>query len=87
MALAGAAPGQGPIERSNDLLPQLKQPYRFDYNNMRSGLLMFAWGLCKKVVVADRLSLYANGAYGYVHGYSGLALMLATYLYALQNIF
>lgn len=78
---------QGPIERSGELLPQLKQPYVFDYDNMRSGLLLFAWGLFKKVVIADRLALYVNAVYGDVHAYSGLPLLLATYFYALQIYF
>lgn len=78
---------QGPIERSGELLPQFKQPYVFDYDNMRSGLLMFAWGLFKKVVIADRLALYVNAVYGDVHAYAGLPLLLATYFYALQIYF
>ena len=41
---------QGPIERAHALLPQLKQPYRFDYDSMRYGILLFTWGLFKKVV-------------------------------------
>ena len=78
---------QGPIERGRDLLPQLKEPYRFDYATARSALLLFAWGLFKKVVVADRLGLCVNTVYGNVHAYSGLPLLLATYFYALQIYF
>jgi len=75
---------QGPIERSGDLLPQLKQPYRFDYENMRAGLLLFAWGLFKKVVIADRLGSRVDLVYNDVHAYSGFLQLLATYLYAFQ---
>jgi alginate O-acetyltransferase complex protein AlgI len=78
---------QGPIERAGDLLPQLKQPYRFDYDTMRSGLLLFTWGLFKKVVVADRLALYADQVYNNVHDYTGLPLIIGTYFYALQLFF
>lgn len=78
---------QGPIERAGDLLPQFKLPYQFDYHVMRSGLLLFAWGLFKKVVVADRIAPYANQVYNNVHDYSGLALLLGTYAYALQIYF
>ena len=78
---------QGPIERAGDLLPQLKKPYAFNYENMRTGMLMFAWGLFKKVVVADRLALFVNTVYGNVHAYTGLPLILATYLYAFQLYF
>lgn len=78
---------QGPIERSGELLPQLKQPYVFDYGMARSGMLLFAWGLFKKVVIADRLALFVNTVYGDVHSYNGLPLILATYFYAFQIYF
>jgi len=39
---------QGPIERSGDLLPQLKAKYTFDYDNVRLGLLLFTWDYSKK---------------------------------------
>ena len=78
---------QGPIERSGDLLPQFKKPYLFDYENARSGMVLFAWGLFKKVVVADRLALFVNTVYDDVHSYTGLPLILAAYFYALQIYF
>lgn len=78
---------QGPIERANDLLPQLKQKYEFNYDNMRAGLLLFSFGLFKKVVLADRLGLYVDAAYDDVDTYQGLQLLLATYAYAFQIYF
>lgn len=75
---------QGPIERAEDLIPQLRVPFRFDQQNFRAGFLTFCWGLFKKAVVADRLALYVNTAYGDIYAHSGLPLLLATYLYALQ---
>jgi alginate O-acetyltransferase complex protein AlgI len=75
---------QGPIERAGDLIPQLRAKYEFNYDNLRFGLLLFAWGLFKKVVIANRLSLYVDSVYGDVHAFSGLPLLLATYAYALQ---
>jgi len=78
---------QGPIERAGDLLPQLKKPYQCDYNAMRSGMLLFTWGLFKKVVVADRLALYADQVFNNVHDHTGLSLIIGTYAYALQIYF
>src|SRR6185369_6842580 len=75
---------QGPIERSGDLIPQLKEKYEFNYGNMRFGLLLFTWGLFKKVVIADRLGIFVDTAYNDVHAVSGLSLLLATYAYAFQ---
>ena len=75
---------QGPIERASDLIPQLKTAYEFNYDNMRFGMLLFAWGLFKKVVIADRLGLYVDAVYNDVHAFTGLPLLLATYAYAIQ---
>ncbi|QXE90690.1 hypothetical protein KP001_20230 [Geomonas subterranea] len=75
---------QGPIERAGDLLPQLKEKYTFHYDNVRYGLLLFAWGLFKKVVIADRFGIYADSVYNDVHAYHGVQLLLGTYAYAFQ---
>ena len=74
----------GPIERAGDLIPQLKAGYEFNYDNMRSGVLLFTWGLFKKTVIADRFGLYADAVYNDVHAFSGLPLLLGTYAYAFQ---
>jgi alginate O-acetyltransferase complex protein AlgI len=75
---------QGPIERAGDLLPQLKNKYEFNYHNIRIGMLLFTWGLFKKVVIADRLGMYVDVVYDDVHAFSGFPLLLATYAYAFQ---
>lgn len=78
---------QGPIERAGDLLPQLKQPTGFDYLAIREGLLLFGWGLLKKIVIANRLAVPVDQVFGDVHAYSGLPLAGAVLLYALQIYF
>jgi len=75
---------QGPIERAGDLMPQLQRLRGFDYENVRSGLLLFGWGLFKKVVVANRLAVFVNSVYHDPHGYAGITLAAATYMYAIQ---
>jgi D-alanyl-lipoteichoic acid acyltransferase DltB (MBOAT superfamily) len=78
---------QGPIERSGDLLPQLHRPLRCRYEDYRAGILLFGWGLFKKVVIADRLALFVDTVYGDVYSFTGLPLLVATYFYALQIFF
>jgi len=78
---------QGPIERVGGLLPQLKQPYQFDYDAMRSGMLLFTWGLFKKIVVADRFALYADQVFNNVHSYTGVSLIIGAYAYSFQIFF
>ena len=74
----------GPIERSYNLLPQFKENHPFDYNRATSGMRLFAWGLFKKVVIADQLALYVDPIYGSVGTATGLALLLATFFFAFQ---
>jgi D-alanyl-lipoteichoic acid acyltransferase DltB (MBOAT superfamily) len=57
----------GPIERPQNLLPQLRKAVRFDYGQAVAGLQLMMWGVFQKYVVADRLgsvadSLYARGS-------------------------
>jgi D-alanyl-lipoteichoic acid acyltransferase DltB (MBOAT superfamily) len=75
---------QGPIERPGDLLPQLRAPYRFDYQAVRSGLALVGWGLFKKLVVASRFGAFVDPAFAAVRECPPKLLLLATYLYAFQ---
>jgi alginate O-acetyltransferase complex protein AlgI len=74
----------GPIERPQNMLYQFHEDHKFDYDNMRSGLIQIAWGLFKKMVIADRLALFVNQVYGSPHGYTGLPLIIATIFFAFQ---
>lgn len=74
----------GPIERPQNILHQFHEVKQFDYGNIRSGLLQIAWGLFKKMVIADRLALFVNQVYGDPHGYTGLPLIIATVFFAFQ---
>jgi alginate O-acetyltransferase complex protein AlgI len=75
---------QGPIERASMLLPQLHKPQALNDELIRSGLLLFAWGLFKKMVIADRLGILVGAVYDHIPDYSGISLWLATFYYALQ---
>lgn len=74
----------GPIERSDDLIPQLQSPPDFDYDRVVEGCRRMAWGFFKKLVIADRLALLVNWVYDNPHDYSSLPLLIATYAFAFQ---
>ena len=52
----------GPILYHKDMIPQFSEVdrYKLNYRNMTYGILWFVIGLFKKVVIADRLAVYAN---------------------------
>lgn len=74
----------GPIERSENLLPQFREKHDFDYDLVTNGLKLIAWGLFKKVVIADRTAILVNTVYNNVHDYTGFPLIFATLLFAFQ---
>jgi alginate O-acetyltransferase complex protein AlgI len=74
----------GPIERPQNMIHQFYEVKKFNYENMRRGLIQVGWGLFKKVVIADRLSLFVNQVYGNTTDYKGLPLITATIFFAFQ---
>ncbi len=74
----------GPIERPQNILPQLKTFQKYNWENVKSGLILMAWGLFKKVVIADRLALFVDYAYDNPSEKNGLTLLIATFFYTFQ---
>ena len=74
----------GPIERPQNLLHQFHEHHYFEYVQVRDGLRLMLWGLFKKVVVADRLSLYVSAVYANLPHHSGATVALATVFFAFQ---
>ena len=74
----------GPIERSDNLLPQLENPQPFSYARMRSGLVRMGWGLFQKMVVADRMAILADRVFGNVAEYAGFEIVLAVLFFSVQ---
>jgi len=74
---------QGPIERPT-LLEQFHKPYVFNYDNVRSGLLLFGSGLFKKTIIADRFAMPANAVFDNVSKFGGPPVIIAVFCYAFQ---
>ena len=76
----------GPIERPQNVIFQLKKHVKYDFENIKSGLMQMAWGFFKKVVFADRVGLMVDAAYAHqnLHNQSASTLLVATFLYSFQ---
>jgi len=74
----------GPIERPKNLLHQFRERHYFDYQRVTDGLKLMAWGMFKKVIIADCLARSVNQIYGNPANYQGPAFMLATFFFAFQ---
>ena len=47
----------GPIQKARNLLPQLREPKEFNYEEAQKGTLLFVWGAFEKILVANNLSI------------------------------
>ena len=74
----------GPIERPYNLLPQFHEKQSLDYQRVASGLKLMVWGMCKKVVIADRLAFFVNQVFGNVPACQGPELMLGILFFSFQ---
>jgi D-alanyl-lipoteichoic acid acyltransferase DltB (MBOAT superfamily) len=83
----------GPIQRSSGLLLQFREPRPpVTRDDVREALWLIAWGLYKKMVVADNMGLIANGIFGPYDKVTGpmsvpndgLRLLVGLYAFAFQ---
>ncbi|HHW36525.1 MAG TPA: MBOAT family protein [Bacillales bacterium] len=74
----------GPIERPAAFLSQINKKHDFDYERVKSGLLIMAWGYFLKMVLSDRMALLANEVFDNFTKYSGFQLALGAVFFGLQ---
>jgi alginate O-acetyltransferase complex protein AlgI len=74
----------GPIERPQQLLPQLKSKHIFNVADVSAGLNQMLIGFIKKLVIADRLAISVDSIYDHSADQSGSALVLGTVFFAFQ---
>lgn len=75
---------QGPIARYDKLVPQFQISYQFNYERVSKGLQLALWGLFEKMVIADRLAIFANGVYVKWDTVAGIPLLIAITFFSLQ---
>lgn len=74
----------GPIERSNNLLPQFKQEHHFDYDTVMAGVKLMVWGYFLKLIVADRCGLYVDAVFNNLEMHNGGSYLVASLLFPFQ---
>ena len=62
---------EGPIGRFDELADPLYEGHGFSYDNLTKGLQLMAWGLFKKMVIADRVNIFVSEVFGNYGGCSG----------------
>jgi len=74
----------GPIDRARNFLSQLPSAIVFNPAHLSAGLKLVAWGLFKKIVVADQLARYVNVVFDRPQDFQGLGLLAGLIFYSFQ---
>ena len=74
----------GPIERPENLLPQLKEDHKLEASNAFAGLQKMAVGFFKKIVVADIIAEFVNAVFNDAANATGFGVLLGAVLFAVQ---
>lgn len=77
----------GPIQKARDLIPQIRNPQLFNFDEARKGTLLFVWGAFEKIMVANRLKTIYTPILKYYQNYTSAHLLIAVvsfsvYIYA-----
>lgn len=74
----------GPIDRPNRFIPQLECKRTFFFELGLDGFQQILWGLFKKVVIADNLSVYVDSIWANMDIASGSSVIVALMFYSVQ---
>ena len=74
----------GPIERASNLLSQITNKRKYDYNQTVEGLKLILWGLFKKMVIADGIAPMVDDIFANYGDYSASTLILGVTLFSFQ---
>lgn len=74
----------GPIERPQNMLHQFYEKHTITYANFSNGFKWILWGFFKKLVIADRLSVYVTSIYENPAHHTSSSLILATIFFSFQ---
>ena len=77
----------GPIVRASDFLPQLREKRIVTFENFKWGIQVFAFGLFKKIVLADHLSVFVDDVFSKPAAFHWATIVLAVISYSLQIYF
>jgi len=74
----------GPIERPQNIFPQLHQFHPLDYERTVSGLFLITQGLFRKVVIADSLAPLANTIFDHPSNFGMIPTLLGMIAFSFQ---
>lgn len=76
----------GPIERSENLLPQIEHlgGIKFEYERVVKGIILVIWGLYMKMVIADRIAILVDEVFENYLNYGTVELIVGAVAFSIQ---
>ncbi len=77
----------GPVVKASDFIPQLYDNRKITKENLISGVQIFVFGLFKKIVFADHLSVFVDDVFSKPEAFHSFSVILAVISYSIQIYF
>ncbi len=74
----------GPIVKAGDFIPQLYEDRNISLPNLEAGVQYFMFGLFKKIVIADNISVFVDAVFENPAQFHAVSVMLAAAAYSIQ---
>ena len=74
----------GPIERSDNLIPQFKVKEGIKKDNISTGLRYMLKGYVEKILIADMVGLFVNPIFNDINNANGLLVFIGSILFSIQ---
>ena len=74
----------GPIVRAVDFLPQLYENRKVNAENLKLGIQLMVFGLFKKIVLSDHISVFVDDVFAAPETFSWLSIAFGVMTYSLQ---
>ena len=77
----------GPIERSKNLLCQVKKVEEiklWNYDRVANGVIQMLWGLFQKMVIADRIAIFVDNVYDNLYAVGTIETLFAAVGFSIQ---
>lgn len=74
----------GPIVKAEEFMPQLSSNHKLKLSDLSEGIQIFVFGLFKKLVIADNLSVFVDDVFEKPLAFSSISVILAIISYSIQ---
>lgn len=74
----------GPIVKSKDFIHQLYEDRNINWSNFKTGIQIFVFGLFKKIVIADNISICVDAVFGLPQKFNAISIIMSVIGYSIQ---